>query len=330
MVDDRATIFVLDSSHDFGVRVAERAGLPLGSHQEREFEDGEHKIRSLVNVRNQTVFLIASLYGDAQQSVNDKLCRSLFFLGAIRDACAGRVIAMVPYLCYSRKDRKTKARDPVTTRYVAQLFEAVGINHLITMDVHNLAAFQNAFHQATTDHLEATKLFVHYFASQSYATDMAVVSPDIGGEKRAETFRAALERATGQQVRGGFIQKQRSEGVVRTEALVGDVRSRTVILLDDLISSGTTLSQAADVCIAAGATGVIAAATHGVFSSAAEKNLSSTNLDQIVITNTVTPWRLSETLIQNKLVVLDAAPIFADTIKRVHQGASIVELLEGE
>lgn len=113
-------IFSLNASKDFGEAVARYLGTPLAAHEEREFEDGEHNARPLVSVRGKDVFVIQSLYGDSHQSVNDKLCRFLFFLGALKDASAGRVTAVIPYLCYARKDKKSKARDPVTTRYVAR------------------------------------------------------------------------------------------------------------------------------------------------------------------------------------------------------------------
>jgi ribose-phosphate pyrophosphokinase len=144
-------------------------------------------------VRGKDVFVIQSLYSDARESVNDKLLRLLFFLGALKDASAERVTAVVPYLAYARKDRKTQSRDPVTTRYVAALFEAVGVDRMMTLDVHNLAAFQNAF-RCRTDHLEARKLFVDYFAPLLRDREIVVVSPDIGGVKRAEQFRRSLSR----------------------------------------------------------------------------------------------------------------------------------------
>src|SRR5262249_41417189 len=145
MIGRSLAVFALNSSLDFGEKICARLGVPQSSHEEREFEDGEHKIRPLANVRGKDVFVIQSLYGDEKQSVNDKLCRLLFFLGALRDASAERVTAVIPYLCYARKDRKSKPRDPVTTRYVAGLFEAMGVDRMLAMDPHNLAAFQNAF-----------------------------------------------------------------------------------------------------------------------------------------------------------------------------------------
>ena len=162
VIDNRMTLFVLNSSRTFGEQVSLRLALEPGLHEEREFEDGEHKARPLISVRGKNAFVIQSLYADHQQSGNDKLCRLLFFIGALKDAAAARVTAVVPYLAYARKDRKTKPRDPVTTRYVAALFEAVGTDAVMTLDVHNLAAFQNAF-RCRTEHLEANMLFVEHF-----------------------------------------------------------------------------------------------------------------------------------------------------------------------
>src|SRR5262245_22513629 len=144
VVHDSISLFALNSTRDFAEKVSVHLGIPLSAHEEREFEDGEHKARPLANVRGRDVFVIESLYSDSTQSVNDKLCRFLFFLGALRDASAGRVTAVIPYLCYARKDRKSKPRDPVTTRYVAALFEAVGVDRSINLDVHNLSAYTNA------------------------------------------------------------------------------------------------------------------------------------------------------------------------------------------
>src|SRR5688572_6269797 len=147
-------VFALNASRDFGEKISAHLSISLTEHEEREFEDGEHKARPLASVRSKDVFVIQSLYGDSQQTVNDKLCRLLFFLGALRDASAERITAVIPYLCYARKDRKSKSRDPVTTRYVAALFEAVGADRVVTLDVHNLAAYQNAW-RIRADHLEA-------------------------------------------------------------------------------------------------------------------------------------------------------------------------------
>ncbi|MGE5240067.1 MAG: ribose-phosphate diphosphokinase [Bacteroidota bacterium] len=324
---DQPLVFALNASRGFGEAVAGALGIALCAHEEREFEDGEHKSRPLVNVRNRDVFVIQSLYADTTHSVNDKLVRLLFFLGALKDASAAQVTAVVPYLAYARKDAKTQTRDPVTTRYVAQLFESVGTDRVVTMDVHNLAAFQNAF-RIRTEHLEAAKLFVVHFASLLKSESrITVVSPDIGGMKRAERFRQALGRALGREPAIAFLEKARAKGVMRTGRLVGDVAG-SAIIIDDLISTGGTLRNAAAACRASGATKVYAAATHGVFVGGAERLFSGTELDQVVVTDTIPPFRLEPDLDRNKLVVLSAAPLFAEAIRRLHVGGSLVELLQ--
>jgi ribose-phosphate pyrophosphokinase len=319
-------IFAPGPSREFGEKVSAHLGVSLSAHEEREFEDGEHKIRPLINVRGKNVFVIQSLYGDNRQSVNDKLCRLLFFLGALRDASAERVTAVVPYLCYARKDKKSKPRDPVTTRYVAGLFEAMGVDRVVTLDVHNLAAFQNAF-RIRTEHLEAKRLFIEHFIPLARQEEIVVVSPDVGGVKRAEDFRQALGAALDRPIHGAFMEKYRSEGVVSGEAVIGDVSGKMAIIIDDLISSGTTLARAAENCRARGATKVYAAASHGVFSGKASQTLSNSALEKVVITDTIPPFRLDPELARTKLVVLDAARLFAEAIRRIHSGGSIVELL---
>src|SRR5690606_4897664 len=229
MPTDAPLLFALESSREFGERVAGALGLSLSEHEEREFEDGERKIRPLVSVRNRRVYVLHSLYGDLRESVHDKLCGLLFFMGALRDASAGALTAVVPYLCYGRKDRKTKPRDPVTSRYVARLLESVRVHRVVTLDVHNPAAFQNAFHDTITDHLEATALLVDHFAAECADQDTVVVSPDVGGVKRAERFREALSRRIARPVGSAFMEKQRSGGVVSGEMLVGDVRGKQVL-----------------------------------------------------------------------------------------------------
>ncbi len=320
-------LFTLNSSRSFAEQVARCLGVPLSEHEEREFEDGEHKARPLVGVRGRDVFVIQSLYGDGRLSVDDKLCRLLFFLGALVDASAERVTAVIPYLAFARKERKTQPRDPVTSRYLACLLEAVGTHRVVTMDVHNLAAFQNAF-RCRTDHLEAAPLFVDYFAHRVEERDFVVVSPDAGGVKRAERFRQGLGRALGQDLSLAFMEKHRAGGQVRGAAMVGEVAGRVAIILDDLISTGGTMARTAAACREHGARRVYAVATHGIFAGAAEQALADPALDRVIITNTIPPFRLGSGLVQSKLVVLDSAPLFAEAIRALHEGGSISRLLE--
>jgi ribose-phosphate pyrophosphokinase len=253
--------------------------------------------------------------------------RLLFFLGALRDASAGRITAVIPYLCYARKDRRTKSRDPVSTRYVAAMLETVGADRVLTLDVHNLAAYENAF-RIRADHLEAKRLFVEEFVPRIGREPVVVVSPDVGGVKRAEAFRQALSRRLGREAGGAFLEKYRSAGVVSGEAVVGDVEGGIAIILDDLISTGGTIARAVAACRSRGARAVYAAATHGIFVGAAGRMVADPGLERLIVTHD-SPFRLDPALVRDKLTVLDTSPLFAEAIRRIHTGGSVVELVEG-
>jgi len=325
---DDLMLFALDASRAYGEAIARVLGIALSAHEEREFEDGEHKSRPLASVRDRDVYVIHSLYSDAGQSVNDKLARLLFFIGALKDAAAGRVTAIVPYLAYARKDRKTKTRDPVTTRYVAQMFEAVGTDCVVTLDVHNLAAFQNAF-RCRTEHLEAAPLFVAHLAPAMGSADVAVVSPDAGGIKRAEAFRSRLAAALGRPVAAAFVEKYRSSGVLTGDALIGDVERKVAIIVDDLIAAGNTVVRAAQACRQRGATRIFAAAAHGVLAPAANAVLGASDIERIVVTDTIPPLRVTDPRLTTRLEQISTAAFFAEAIRRLHSGGSIVELQGG-
>jgi ribose-phosphate pyrophosphokinase len=326
-MDNDLALFALKGSRAFGEQVAERLGISLSPHEEREFEDREHKARPLVSVRGKDVFVIHSLYGDPQQSGNDKLCRLLFFIGALKDAAAARVTAVAPYLAYARKDQKSQPRDPVATRYVAAMFEAIGTDAVVTMDVHNLAAFQNAF-RCRTEHLEANKLFVGYFAPLLQNDEVVVVSPDAGGIKRAERFRRSLSKALGKPVGAAIAEKYRNEGTVSGDMLVGDVKGKQAIIIDDLISTGTTIARAARACRNLGAVKVVAAASHGLFMGDANTILAEKALEQIIVTDTVPPFGLHADGVKSKLTVLGSTALFAEAVRRIHTNGSVTELLE--
>ncbi len=326
---EEMVIFDLEQGQSMGRQIAELLDIPLGDYELRRFDMGEHKIRPLVNVRNRDVYVINSLFGDKRDSVNDKLCRLLFFLGALRDAAAGRITVVAPYLCYSRKDRKTKARDPVTTKYVARLFDAMGIDAFMTMDIHNLQAFQNSF-RCLTEHLEGKNLFVEYFSNQLKGESIMVMSPDFGGAKRAEQFRQALEEAMENKVGFGLTEKSRSKDIVKGDKVTGEIEGKSIILIDDLISSGGTLFRAAETCQQRGAKAVYAVATHGTFSQDAHLNLDQKAFKEIVITDTISHLSLDPELVQKKIKVISAAPLLAKAILCIHTGDSIVNLLGHE
>jgi ribose-phosphate pyrophosphokinase len=243
----------------------------------------------------------------------------------LRDAGAARITLVAPYLCYARKDRRSQPRDPVSLRYLAQVVEAMGISRVVTCDVHNLAPFQNAFRIPTED-LSAISLFAPALAERVGPRPVAVVAPDSGGMLRAEALRGRLERVLGRPVARAIMEKRRSGGIVSGDHLAGDVADRVAVLVDDLISTGTTLDRAVRACRAHGASAVYACATHGLFTAQAASLFAAMPLDGLLITDTVSGVPLPAAL-GPRLQQLSAAPLVAAAIRRLHAGRSLNDLL---
>lgn len=321
-------LFALRNTREFGKRISKHLQIHLALLEERNFEDGEHKTRPLENVRGRDVFVVQSLYSDHEESVNDKLCRLLFFIGALKDASAEKVTAVIPYFGYARKDRKTKSRDPITMKYVAKLLETAGTDHVITMDIHNISAFQNAF-RIPTEHLEARVLLAPFFARMNDVKELVVVSPDTGGMKRAEKFRETLMNLSHQEISTACLDKQRSEGIVEgADVVIGEVKGKATIIVDDIISSGKTIKLAVDALDRAGAARIFVCASHGIFVGDANMVLAHPRLEKLFITDSIPPFRATEELLREKIEVLDSSILFARAMKRVQSGESLVELLE--
>ena len=318
-------LFAMHGNGALGEAVARHLGQDLSDHEERDFEDGEHKTRPLFAVGGADVYVLHSLHGGPSQSPNDKLCRLLFFIGALKDNGAARVTAVAPYLCYARKDRRTKPHDPVTTRYLAAMFEAAGADAVVTLEVHNPAAFENAFRCRTVT-LPATPLFIDYVRSLP-AERFCVVSPDTGGAKRAEVFRETLERVLGHPVGNAFAEKYRSAGVVSGEHFVGNVEGATALIIDDLISTGTTLVRAARAARKAGAHRVFALVAHGLFTPGAAEALADPAIDRLAVSDSVPPFRLADSPARDKVDMLPAAPLLAEAIRCLHENQPLTGLL---
>jgi ribose-phosphate pyrophosphokinase len=324
-----ALIFAPQASARLGARVAAAAGTTLAPMEEREFEGGEHKTRPLGSVRGRDAFVVQSLSGDEAGSANDRLCRLLFFIACLKDGGAARVTACVPFLAYGRKDRRTRERDPVTLRYVAQLFEAVGTDHVVALDAHNLAAFENAF-RCPVDHLEAAPLMATHLAAEVGDAPVTIVSPDIGGAKRAQRLQELLQVRTGREVGLAIVDKRRSSGVVSGgDLVVGPVEGRHAVLVDDLVSAGSTLMRAVGACRRAGARRVDAFATHGVFLPESRQLLGPGGPDRLVVTDSILPTRIGPAP-DGRLVVLEVSALFGEAIRRMESGESVVALREME
>lgn len=315
-------VFALNDSRALGDQICRELGIEISEHEEREFDDGEHKARPLAEVRGCDTYVVQSLHGEALHSAAEKLCRLLFFIGALKDACAARVAAVVPYLAYARKDRRTQPGDPVTTRYVASLFEAVGTDMVMAVDVHNVAAFQNAF-RCRTEHISTHALFVADIAPFVAGRGVTVVAPDAGATHRAKLFRAALSEALGTPVAAAFAEKHRSAGELSGDLLVGTIKGNDAIIVDDLIASGATLARTAANCRRLGAVRVIAVASHGLFTSDAATLLAAASFDRLLVSDTVPPFRLGHGPVREQLVIAGVAPLLAEAIRRAHAGAPL-------
>lgn len=318
-------LFALGSSKTLAGRVAEAGGWDLCVHEERRFGDGEHKFRPLVPVRGADAYVFQDLAGGSGRSVNDALVELLFFLRTLRDAGAARLTAVLPYLAYARKDRRTKPRDPLTTRYVAELLEAVGTDRVIAMEVHNLGAFENAFRCETLP-LDPCRLFAGHLGTGAGSAPLVIASPDPGGVKRAQIFRDVVQAETGRQVGFAFADKRRSSGVVSGELIAGDVAGADVVILDDMIVSGGTVLRAAKAFVEAGAKAIDIYAAHGLFGDEAETNLLHPAIRKVVTTDTVPATHVPKGPVARRIEIITAAPVFADAIGRLHGGGGVSAL----
>lgn len=318
-------IFALEPGRGFADRVAAALGVDRDPVEERVFEDGEVKIRALATVRAAECVVVQSLDGGPAGDVHDRLMRIVFLIGALKDAGARRVVGVFPYLAYARKDRRTKPQDPLSLRYLAQMLEAVGLDAVMALEVHDLAAFENAFRIPSIP-LDTRRLFLERARALVGERPLVVVSPDPGGIKRAQLFAEMLE-ARGVASRGlAVIEKRRSGGVVSGEMVVGDVKAATPLVVDDLTSSGGTLARAAKALVAAGAEAPLVAVAHGVFNADARDRLADAPIERLLVTDSIDPPRLTADDLP-ALERVGCAELVAEAIRRVLAGGSISALL---
>ncbi len=318
--------FALGDSATLALQVAHEMSIALDPVEEREFDDGEHKSRPLVSVRGEDVYVMAALNAAGGRSPGERLVRLLFFVSTCYGNGARRVTVIAPYLAFMRKEVQTKPRDPVNTQYLARLFEATGLDTLVTIEAHNKAAFQNAF-RCTTLHLETHDLFAPTVASLVDEDNVVILAPDSGAAKRAEMLRQVLAETLPRPPTLAFMEKHRSEGVVSGALFAGDVRHSDVIIFDDIVSSGGTMLRAAEAAVEHGARRVYAVASHGLFNDAATSLFLSPHVDGVVVTDSAGPPALPASLVAGKLMVVSCAPLIANTIMRLHGDGSVQRLL---
>jgi ribose-phosphate pyrophosphokinase len=299
-------------------RAIARAGnCEWAAVEERRFAGEEFTLRTLVPVRDRDVCVVQTLAPTAEAPISARLVRLLFLLAALRDAGARSRIAVIPYLAYARQERRGEACDPVHTRYVADLLQAAGMTHLIALDVHDLAALDNAY-RVPVEHLTARPAFIEWLAEQPRGEPLAVASPDIGGIKRSQLFREQLEKRLEQTVELLFIEKRRTAGHLSGQRVVGEAEGRHVLLVDDLCATGETLMRAAAALHHAGALRVSAAFTHVADAAGLRALCADPHLTQVLVTDSaITPEVELQDTARGKLRVIPCAALFAPALAQI-------------
>ncbi len=331
-------IFGLKGSQEYAQKVSSFLNMKLTPHEEKVFEDGEAYLKpcdgEVGNVRGHDVVIIQSLYEDEKESINDKIMKLCVMVGALKDGSAARIIVVAPYKAYARQDRKTASRAPVTTKTLYRMLAGVGVNHCLFIDVHNLAAEQNAFQDITVDVLESRLLIANWCVNNlSNYDNIVVLSPDAGGYSRADRFRNTLikvlkEKGKPTNVEIAIFDKLRRQNEIEGGKIVGDVEDSLVICFDDMISTGSTMYKAEQAVIKYGGQMFALIATHGLFVGKANEYLEKSKANHFVVTDTVNPFRLNETN-RRRLTVISTAEMVAKAIDRIHsETGSISDLLK--
>lgn len=316
--------FDLTPEHPLGAAVAEAAGTTVARHELRIFGGGEHKLRPLESVRGADVFVFSTLHAQNGFSSNDLLIRLLLFVAACRDHGARHVTVVVPFLPYARKDRVTQPRDPVNSRTIARLFEAVGTDMLVTVEAHNLAALQNAF-RVPVIHVDTCLLFSEDIVARVGDAEIVVASPDGGGVKRAELLRQAVELRLNRTVGFAMMEKHRARGLVSGALFAGDVRGASVFLVDDMIESGGTLMRAAQACLERGAQSVHLLAAHLMPPGEIAALFQEPGVASVTLADTAVTGPLQG---PGAVRILTVAPMLGHVLRSLHRGESVLVHLD--
>lgn len=304
-------VFCGNSVPGLAKAICEKLGVPFGKITVDRFSDGEIRVKIEENVRGVDVFMIQSTQAPAEN-----LMELLLMLDAAKRASAARITAVIPYYGYARQDKKDEPRVPISAKLVADLLTQAGADRVLALDLH--AEQIQGFFSIPVDHLYASPVFAEFYAKRDLS-DYVVVSPDAGGARRARGYAKRM---------GGLpmaIVDKRREKKDRPEALnlVGDVEDKTCLLLDDVVTTGTTLIEATELLLKHGARGVRAAISHGVFAGEAIAKLTASPIEEIVVTDSL-PVR--DRLKDDKFQVLSVAKLLAEAICRIHNGESVSSL----
>ncbi len=311
----RLMIFGGRSYTSLAREIAGHLGVALGEVELKTFANGEIYVRFQESVRGIDAFVIQT----CTEPINRNIMEMMFMIDALKRASAKRISAVVPYYGYSRQDKKTLAREPISARLVADLLETAGADRILTMDLH--AGQIQGFFSVPVDHLTAVPLLASYI-SRKNLPDLVMVSPDAGRVKMAKKYSDHLSAPM------AVLHKRRPEhNVAEVMNVIGDVEGKTAVLVDDMIDTGGTLASSARALVEAGAKEVFACATHGIFSDPAKERMDEAPIKEVIVSNTVPipPERKSD-----KVTVLSIASIIANTITSVFKDESVSELFGGD
>ncbi|MBR3829946.1 MAG: ribose-phosphate pyrophosphokinase [Muribaculaceae bacterium] len=285
--------------------ICKELGVELGKMNTQQFADGEFEVCFEESIRGHEVYLVQSTFPNT-----DNLMELLLMIDAAKRASAKSIIAVIPYFGWARQDRKDKPRVSIAAKLVADLLSTAGVDRVITMDLH--ADQIQGFFNVPVDHLYASAVFIPYIQSLNLE-DMVIATPDVGGAKRANSYAKYLDLPL------VLCHKQRAKAnVVANMTVIGDVKDKNVILVDDMVDTAGTITKAADLMIANGAKSVRALCSHAIMSDPASERVDNCGMTEMIFTNSI-PFKKD----CKKATILSVASIFADTIRRVHENQSI-------
>ncbi len=297
--------------------IAFHLGAGLGEMSTTTFNDGEIRVQVEESARGLDVFIVQPTCAP----VNDNLMELLIMIDAFRRASADRITVVLPYYGYARQDKKIKPREPVTARLVADLITEAGATRAVCLDLH--AGQIQGFFRIPVDHLYAAPLIGNYLLDQGMEDgEMCVVSPDVGGVARAKSLAEMLKTSI------AIIAKRRPEpGKVEIMEIIGDVRDKKCVMIDDMIDTGGSVVSGAEALMERGARSVVACCTHAVLSHGAVERIAASPIEQLVITDTI-PFHDTAYVDNGKVKILSVAPLLADAIRRIHNEDSVSELFD--
>lgn len=305
-------IFSGNSNPILAKEICDSLGIPVGQATVTTFSDGEIYVKISENVRGNQVFVIQSF----SAPVNTNLMELLILIDALKRASAKEITAVIPYYGYARQDRKDQPRVPITAKLVADLVGTAGAHRVLTVDLHTGQI--QGFFNVPVDHLYASPVLLDYFKKKSF-DDLVVVSPDAGGVERARAFAKRMNV-------GLAIIDKRREGPNQTKIMniIGEVKNRDILILDDMIDTAGTISQAATAIKKKGAKRILVGCTHPVFSGPAIERLNAAPIDEVVVSNTIPLTEKGRAY--DKITVLSVAPLFGEAIKRINEESSVSSL----